>query len=135
MGIWVLGTQRLERQRDGKVGAEAESRTALREGRHCVLDMAGTVSSLGERAVFPKPRFVHVLIEVPSVAAISLEVLNMFASVLGTSYPSADIRPKTASVPAASASQAAWPVEVDTGVGVCGSRCHPCRPGFTQAPD
>lgn len=52
MEIWVLGTQRLERQRDGKVGAEAESRTAPGEGRHCVLDMAGTVSALGERALF-----------------------------------------------------------------------------------
>lgn len=57
----------------------------------------------------------------------------MFDSVLGTSYPSADIRPKIASVPAASAPRAAWPVEVETGVGVCGSRCHSSLPAWFHA--
>lgn len=81
-GIWVPGTQLETREVERVVrwGAEADSRTAPREGQHCVLDVAGIAKAFsgGGGSTFPGAKFVavfeDVLIEISSIALTSLEL-------------------------------------------------------------
>lgn len=108
-------------------GAEADSRTAPREGQCCVLDMAGTASEFSGSggSTFSRSQNLQllkvVLIEIGSVAPLSGGPKHPFASVLRTSYPLADLRPKAASISAASVSRAAQPAETETELGMGGS--------------